>query len=128
MEQLRPHLPKDVLPSNEVDHLPDGEKVMVAGLIIRRQRPLGKAVFITSEDETGHTPFLIWPDTYEEFKLTLKEPLLLLKGNVSRRGNTMNIVVTDVKSISDRLQAPRPSEINDSLGDPLVPPKAKNWS
>ena len=42
MEMLRPHLSEDVVPSHEIVDLEDGAEVTVAGLVIRRQRPLGR--------------------------------------------------------------------------------------
>jgi error-prone DNA polymerase len=127
MGLLRRYLPKGVLSSDEVHHLPDGTEVTVAGLVIRRQRPLGKAVFLTSEDETGHAPFVVWPDTFERFKQALKEPVLLLRGVVSRREGTMNIVVKAVKPVQVPRRLPLAKEVNGSPGNPPVLPKAKNW-
>ncbi len=42
MEMLRPHLSEDVVPSHEIRDLEDGAEVTVAGLVIRRQRPLAR--------------------------------------------------------------------------------------
>ena len=61
MAMLRDHLPPGVSTSQEVLQLRDGAEVTVAGLVIRRQRPLAKAVFVTLEDEFGHTPLVVWP-------------------------------------------------------------------
>jgi DNA polymerase III alpha subunit len=88
---------------------------------------LGKAVFLTSEDETGHAPFVVWPDTFERFKQALKEPVLLLRGVVSRREGTMNIVVKAVKPVQVPRRLPLAKEVNGSPGNPPVLPKAKNW-
>ena len=99
MAKLRPHLGPEVVPSDEVPHLEDGREVVVAGLVIRRQRPLSKAVFLTLEDEFGHTPLVIWPSVYERFRMALKEPFLIADGVISHREGTMNIAVTSVKAI-----------------------------
>jgi len=55
MASLRPRFSKEVLTSQDIAGMGDGAEVTTAGLVIRRQRPLGKAVFITLEDECGHT-------------------------------------------------------------------------
>ena len=107
MAHVRPHLPRDVTPSHYVPGLDDGEEVTVAGLIIRRQRPLAKAVFITLEDEFGHVPMIVWPAVYERYRLILKEPVLLARGVVSRRDGTMNVVLTHAESIDMLLHTPR---------------------
>ena len=111
MAQLRPRLPKHLSTSQDVPGLPDGFEVTVVGLVIRRQRPLAKAVFMTLEDEFGHIPLVVWPKTYERLRLVLREPLLLVSGAVSRREGTLNIVVSGARSIR-------------SPGDL---PVAKNW-
>ena len=112
MEQIRQRLGLKVTTSLEVANLEDGAPVTVAGLVIRRQRPLAKAVFITLEDEYGHTPLIIWPKVYERFRQVLKEPLLLAEGTVSHREGTMNVVMSHAQAISSMEEAP----------------KAKNWA
>jgi error-prone DNA polymerase len=99
MAHVRPTLPPNVLPSDEIPHLKDGMEVWTAGLVIRRQRPLGKAVFITLEDEFGHTPLIVWPAVYDQYRLILREPVLMIRGTVSRREGTMNIMVTHAESL-----------------------------
>ncbi len=98
MAMLRDHLPPGVSTSQDVLQLPDGAEVTVAGLVIRRQRPLAKAVFVTLEDEFGHTPLVVWPQVYEKYRLTLREPALIIRGEVSRRDGAMNIVARHVAS------------------------------
>ncbi|MFQ5875892.1 MAG: OB-fold nucleic acid binding domain-containing protein, partial [Dehalococcoidia bacterium] len=111
MSYLRPGLPDDVLSSVEVAQRADGEQVAVAGLVIRRQRPLAKAVFITLEDEYGHTPLIIWPKIYQRYKSQLREPFLLVRGTVSRREGTLNIMTQEAVPL-------RPID---------YAPKARNW-
>ena len=98
MAYLRDSLP-GVHTSEEVADLPDGTEVRVAGLVIRRQRPLAKAIFITLEDEFGHTPVVVWPAQYARLRHLLREPVLLIAGTVSRRGGTMNVVVHGVEPL-----------------------------
>jgi error-prone DNA polymerase len=69
-------------------------------------------VFITLEDELGHIPLVVWPQEYEKFKQVLREPVLLMRGVVSRRDDTFNIVVKEVR--------PVPMQQRNL-------PKAKNW-
>ena len=77
----------------------EGDEVVVAGLVVRRQRPMGSAVFITLEDEFGHIPLVLWPDVYQKFRLLIREPLLVMSGVVSRREDTFNIVAQEVRHI-----------------------------
>lgn len=93
MAYIRERLGSEVLTSNEVPDLPDGTRITVAGLVIRLQRPLAKAVFLTLEDEYGHVPLAVWPKTYSRLRHTLKAPFLIVTGTVSRRDDTMNVMV-----------------------------------
>ena len=104
--QWRPHLPPRVLTSPDVTNLPDGEEVTVAGLIIRRQRPLGIAVFLTLEDEFGHIPIIVWPKIYQRYRMVLREPVVVVCGEVSRRDGTMNIVAKHAGNISGARHLP----------------------
>jgi len=99
MAFLRPHLPRHIMNSQAILELNEGAQVTVAGLVIRRQRPHAKAVFITLEDEFGHIPLVLWPDVYQKFRLLIREPLLVMSGVVSRREDTFNIVAKSVHHI-----------------------------
>ena len=83
----------------------------MAGLVIRRQRPLSRAVFMTLEDEFGHIPLMVMPKVYERYRMVLREPLVKVWGVASRREGTLNIVVHHAETI----QGPRNT------------PKARSW-
>ena len=93
-------LDKDVMNSMQVLANENGARVTVAGLVIRRQRPVSKAVFITLEDEYGHVPLLLWPKTYERLKHVFSEYLVVVNGYISRRQGVMNVIVVDANIIS----------------------------
>jgi error-prone DNA polymerase len=57
-------------------------------------------VFITLEDEFGHIPLMVFPQVYEKYEQQFKSPFLLVKGRLSRREGTHNVVVTRVKPFS----------------------------
>ncbi|MEX0761253.1 MAG: OB-fold nucleic acid binding domain-containing protein, partial [Dehalococcoidia bacterium] len=99
MARLRQSLPIGVVRSDQLKGLTDGAPVAVAGIVIRRQRPLAKAVFITLEDEYGHSPLILWPNIYERFRQAAQSALLIAQGIVSRRDGTLNIVVESVEPI-----------------------------
>ena len=107
MKALRPGLGENVLQSDEIPHVKDGVEVTVAGIVVRRQRPLAKAVFITLEDEFGHAPIVVWPQVYERYRLVLKEPVLKVRGMVSRREGTLNIVLTHAEGIQVQKALPK---------------------
>ena len=97
MALARLYLRPGILSSRDLDAKADGEIVTVAGLVIRRQRPLAKAVFLTLEDEFGHIPLVVWPGEFAKYRQVIREPLLVIRGQVSRRDGTMNIVAQHVE-------------------------------
>ena len=111
MHFLRNHLKDNILTSQAALQLSHGIKVKVAGIVIRRQKPLGNAIYMTLEDENGHTPLVIWPKIYQKLKLVLREPLIIVEGIISRQDGTINIVVKNARSLNTVTNVP----------------KAKNW-
>ena len=111
MALARPYLRPGILSSRDIEFKADGDIVTVAGLVIRRQRPLAKAVFLTLEDDFGHIPLVVWPSEFAKYRQVIREPLLIIRGEVSRREGTMNIVTHHVE--------PMPTMKN--------LPKAKSW-
>jgi error-prone DNA polymerase len=97
MAKLRPRINSNMLCSKDIAYLGDGASVIAAGLVIRRQRPSGKVVFITLEDEFGHIPLMVFPQVYECYEHKFKSSFLIVKGTLSRREGTHNVVVTQVK-------------------------------
>jgi error-prone DNA polymerase len=100
MSRLRPGFGRDICCSKDIPGLGDGTEVTTAGLVIRRQRPHGKMVFITLEDEFGHIPLMVFPQVYERHEHKFKSPFLVIKGRLSRREGTHNVIVTDVRTFS----------------------------
>jgi len=109
MAHLRPSLPRRVITSLRVQSIKDGVEVVVAGLIIRRQRPgtASGVVFLTLEDEFGHIPCVVWPQVYRRYRVRLKESAIMARGTVSRREGTMNVVVQQVEVIRTVGRPPR---------------------
>ncbi len=75
-------------------------------MVIRRQRPRGKVVFITLEDEFGHVPLMVFPQVYGRSEHKFKSPFLVVKGRLSRREGTHNVVVNEVRPFSALEKAP----------------------
>lgn len=80
---------RGVLSADKTHHLPKREIVTVAGSVIVRQRPstANSVVFITMEDETGHSNFIVMPDVFERFRQVITHSsFLLIKGISEERG------------------------------------------
>jgi len=107
MEKLRPRFHDDVSCSRDIDAMRDGTEVITAGLVIRRQRPRGKVVFLTLEDEFGLIPLMVFPQVYDKQELKFRSPFLVVKGTLTRRDGTHNVVVTQVKPFSALEKVPQ---------------------
>lgn len=97
MEHMRPHFRDGFCTSAEIEHMHDGAEVLTAGLVIRRQRPRGKVVFITLEDEFGHVPVMVFPGIYEKDELKFRSSFLVIHGRLARRDGTHNVIVDKVQ-------------------------------
>ena len=100
MSQLRTGMDSRILDSRRVAELPDGAELVTAGKVLRRQKPLGKMVFMTLEDEFGLIPLAIAPRTWQLHKDALKHAIVAVSGKVSRKDNTLNIHVTDAWQVN----------------------------
>jgi error-prone DNA polymerase len=87
---------RGVRSSAELNSRRSGERVLVAGLVVVRQRPPSAKghVFITLEDEEGLINLVVRPAVYEPCRDVLRDhPLLLVEGQLSREGGAMNVLV-----------------------------------
>jgi error-prone DNA polymerase len=107
MGQLRPQFRRGFVTSRDIASLRDGAMVMAAGMVIRRQRPRGKVVFITLEDEFGHIPCMVFGKTYKENEHTFRSPFLVIKGTLTRAEGTCNVVIRQVESFSALEKVPQ---------------------
>jgi len=84
----------DLLPAGASHATRDGDTVLVAGLVICRQRP-GTAkgfVFLTLEDETGLVNVIVTPKRFEQQALLIaRSPLLLIRGTLQIEGIVVNV-------------------------------------
>jgi error-prone DNA polymerase len=88
MRHLRAKLRRrHVVTAAELPTLPQGQRVLVAGLVLTRQRPgtASGVVFITLEDETGTTNIILYSRVFEEHYFVARHAVLLLaRGKVER--------------------------------------------
>ena len=61
---------------------------LFAGAVIVRQRPMtaNNVVFITLEDETGHSNFLVLPDIFERFRAVIMQNNFLMIRGIAEEG------------------------------------------
>jgi error-prone DNA polymerase len=80
---------KGVLTAHGSRHLKPGQVARIAGAVIIRQRPMTakNVVFITLEDETGFSNFVVMPDTFEKYRPVITgNDYLIIKGIFEERG------------------------------------------
>jgi error-prone DNA polymerase len=86
----------------------DGTRLMVAGIVLVRQRP-GSAkgvMFITIEDETGHANLIVWPSVFEkQRRLILSAGMIGCYGKLQREGEVMHVVVERLADFSGMLRS-----------------------
>ena len=92
--------------SQEIGSLAQGAKVKIAGLVIRPHRPPTRSgkivVFLTLEDEFGLIDVTVFENTYHRYgEKMFKHPLLIIEGEVARRGgNEASIVANRIQTLT----------------------------
>ena len=84
----------------------DGGRVMVAGLVLIRQKPdLAKGVmFITLEDETGIANLIVLPGLFDRQRaLVLRTGLLGCRGRLQRQGKVLHLIAEHLVDLSSWL-------------------------
>ncbi|MDH4439902.1 MAG: error-prone DNA polymerase, partial [Rhizobium sp.] len=104
---LRPDMQKAGLKSAlDLEGLPYGAKVTVAGLVLVRQRP-GSAkgvIFMTLEDETGTINAIVWPKTFERYRpVVMGARLVALRGRLQKAHGVIHVVADQLFDATQRL-------------------------
>jgi error-prone DNA polymerase len=85
-----------------------GREVLVAGLVLVRQRPSTAKgiVFFTIEDETGTANLILRPPVFERcLRSALDGVFVLARGRVERKGIVVHVQVDDLTSAGDPFEA-----------------------
>jgi len=99
---LRPDLPQETVPSTALARIRHGRRVMVAGLVVARQRPAtaNGVTFMLLEDEWGTINLVVTPPIYERHRLIVRtEPFVLIEGRLERRSGVINVVVDSLRAL-----------------------------
>ncbi len=85
---------RGVLTARDLRRVPDGQWVRTAGSVIVRQRP-GTAkgfLFITLEDETGHSNAVVVPDMFQKHRALIHGAgLLLIEGPLQNQDGVIHV-------------------------------------
>ncbi len=108
LELLRPGLSPATVTCAALARVPDGSEVVVAGLLVARQRPAtaNGVMFLLIEDETGVANVIVLPPVYERNRLVVRTaPLISIDGRLERREGVINVLAAAVTRL-ERPDAP----------------------
>jgi len=95
-----------ITPNECLAQMKDGDRVVVAGLVLVRQRP-GTAkgvIFVTLEDETGIANVVVWSHVFERYRHTLlASRLLMVRGKLQKRGVVIHVVADEMIDLTAEL-------------------------
>ncbi len=94
---------RGILSAHQTLDLRKGQIVSSAGAVIIRQRPMtaNKVVFITLEDETGFSNFVVMPDVFEKYRAVINQSdFLIIKGIFEERGMLKALHFTPLTEIT----------------------------
>jgi error-prone DNA polymerase len=99
---------RGILPCSALPALRDGRRLVVAGIILVRQRP-GSAkgvIFITLEDETGIANLVVGKDLFEkQRRVVLSASMLACHGRVQQAEGVTHVVVEHLEDLSGLLRS-----------------------
>jgi error-prone DNA polymerase len=87
-----------VISRAQLEALPDGKRVRVAGIVIARQRPPIRSghtvIFITLEDETGLLDVTVFERVYQRWgKVIFSSSALIVDGTLQKRGRYGTVII-----------------------------------
>ena len=96
---------RGVLSAKDLEGLSDGDRTVVAGIVLTRQRPgKGIVMFVTLEDETGTANLVVFPSVYEHQRRdTLTSRLMLCRGKVQKVDGVIHVIAERIHSLNDWL-------------------------
>lgn len=126
---LRAHLPSHLVTSKDLESLPHGSTIELAGLVVCRQRPgTAKGItFLLLEDEVGLINAIVHPDLYQQERILVRgEPFLVIKGKLQKTQGVINIIAREIAALEGArtsFHAPTPDALEDIIDTPSSPPR-----
>ena len=81
--------------SRDLERLEDGDRLVVAGLVVARQHPetANGTVFLLLEDEYGFINVIVPPRLYQQNREVIKfAPFLVVEGRLEREDRVLNVI------------------------------------
>jgi error-prone DNA polymerase len=92
----------------DLQHVRDGQRVTVAGLVLVRQKPCSAkgVTFMTIEDETDVANIVIWSSIFEKHRrLILSAGLIGCRGQIQREGGVTHLIAEHLIDLSGLLRS-----------------------
>lgn len=122
---LRPHLPRGIARSTDLERLPHNMTLSIAGMVVCRQRPgTAKGVtFLLLEDEVGLVNVVMQKHLYESERLLVRgEPFPLISGMLQKQLGTINLLAHTFQPLNEaRRRLPQVQ----SVPEPTVPEEVR---
>jgi error-prone DNA polymerase len=107
---------RNILAAADLYDVPSGRSIVVAGVVIIRQRPhTAKGfLFITLEDETGFANIVVKPNVIERFrKEVVHARALIVKGTVEKRDGVINVIGRHFQPLHFTAETTQVKDLND---------------
>jgi len=118
--------PRGVLRTHDLETVPNGRMVIVAGLVLVRQRPgtASGVVFVTLEDETGIANAVLWNTVFNKYrKVVMGARMVAIEGVVQKADNVTHIVAKRLFDLTPQLlraMASAPGQARPSIDQPSL--------
>ena len=92
--------------SDALDRIKSGERIVVAGLVLVRQRP-GTAkgvIFMTLEDEAGVANIIVWPKAFERLRaIVIGARFVAVTGKLQNEAGVIHIIAERMEDLTPML-------------------------
>ena len=91
-----------VVPAAGLPDVPDGERVLVAGVVTHRQRPATASgtTFVNLEDETGLVNVICSKGCWARYRqAALSAPALLVRGRLEKVEGVVNVIADKLEAL-----------------------------
>jgi error-prone DNA polymerase len=92
-----------VVPIAAASAAPEGRRVIVAGIVLTRQRPATAKglIFLSLEDETGAANVVVRPDVWQAAAHDARRAaVLVVHGRIQRRGQIVHVLATRLETVA----------------------------
>jgi error-prone DNA polymerase len=99
---------RGILPCSGLEATRDGRRVVVAGLVLVRQRPGSSkgVIFMTIEDETGIANLIVWPAVFEkQRRLVMSASMVACHGRVQQAEGVTHVIVESLEDLFGLLRS-----------------------